>query len=85
MWDRNRIKEISLTRINLRHLRSFRNLLSRRIPQKGDVMKILKLVGIIAAVAIPVALILSNMKKEERVTVGYPTLDEIFEEEFEAS
>jgi len=48
-------------------------------------MKILKLVGIIAAVAIPVALILSNMKKEERVTVGYPTLDEIFEEEFEAS
>jgi hypothetical protein len=58
---------------------------SRRIPQKGDVMKILKLVGIIAAVAIPVALILSNLKKEERGTVGYPTLDEIFEEEFEAS
>jgi hypothetical protein len=57
----------------------------RRIPQKGDVMKILKLVGIIAAVAIPVALILSNLKKEERITVGYPTLDEIFEEEFEAS
>ncbi len=76
---------ISLTRINLRHPRGFRTLVLRRIPQKGDVMKILKLVGIIVAVAIPVALIMSNLKREEKVTVGYPTLDEIFEEEFEAS
>jgi hypothetical protein len=69
----------------LQHPHSFRKFNVRRIPQKGDVMKILKLVGIVAAVAIPVALILSNIKKEEKVTVGYPTLDEIFEEEFEAS
>ena len=59
--------------------------MQRRIPQKGDVMKILKLVGIIAAVAIPVALILSSSKKEHKPAVGYPTLDEIFEEEFEAN
>ncbi len=48
-------------------------------------MKLLKLVGIIVAVAIPVALIVKSMQKEEKQTVGYPTLDEIFEKEFNAS
>ncbi len=48
-------------------------------------MKILKFVGIVAAVAIPVALIITSMKKEQKAPVGYPTLDEIFEEEFESN
>ncbi len=79
------IKVNSLTRINLRHFDELCNLVLRRIPQKGDFMKILKFVGIVAAVAIPVALIITSMRKEEKATVGYPTLDEIFEQEFEAS